>query len=154
MHRASPETIRELVTRLDPPTITHVLAIEAIPGGNGRYGPEEISRVVMTATTGFSAAREESRRTAGPDAPVMIHTGHWGCGAYGGNKRMMALLQLVSARLAQVDLVFHTFDAAGEAAYALALGDFERRVTSGAELKDVLRQIDDLGLCWGSSDGN
>ncbi|MBS1150182.1 MAG: hypothetical protein H6Q89_1880 [Myxococcaceae bacterium] len=158
MHRAHPDTIRELVTRLDPPTTTHVLAMEAPPGGSGRYGPDQLSRVVRIATTGFAAAREESRRAGGPEARTVIHTGHWGCGAYGGNQRLMALLQLMSARLAEIDqLVFHTFDPAGNEAYEEALGHHQRLAPAGSApplLKEVLRQIDDLGYRWGSSDGN
>jgi hypothetical protein len=64
---------------------------------------------------------------------VIIHTGNWGtglrhspvplslslvnthslcrAGAYGGNKVLMALLQVLAARLAGVDkLVYHTFE--------------------------------------------
>jgi hypothetical protein len=155
MHRASEDTIRERVQRLNPPTTTNVLAIEALPGGGGRYGPDEISRVAMTATAGFSAARLESKRVGGPEAKVVIHTGHWGCGAYGGNKILMALLQLLGARLAQIDcLVFHAFDEPGQAAYGQALNHYEELVTAGTPVKDVLWKIDDLGFRWGSSDGN
>ena len=157
MHRAEADTVRELVTRLDPPTFTNVLAIEALPGGSGRYGPDEISRVMMTATAGFSAAREESQRLAGPTARVAVHTGHWGCGAYGGNKRLMALVQLVSARLAGLDqLVFHADDDAGRAAFQDARKHLEELAPVGTQplVAQVLRQIDDLGFQWGRSDGN
>ncbi len=150
MHRATLETIRSLVARLDPATVSNILAMEAPAGGSGRYSPAEISTVVSTAFTGFTAARLESQ-----GASVVIHTGHWGCGAYGGNHRLMALLQLLAARLAQLDtLVFHTFDAAGAAAYVEAREHADRLVVSGALVGELFWQIDDLGYRWGSSDGN
>lgn len=52
----------------------------------------------------------------------MIHTGWWGCGAFGGNRRLMAILQFAAAQLAGVDaVVFHrgSDDAADEAGAAL-----------------------------------
>lgn len=154
MSRAHPTTIRALVTRLDPPTFSNILAIEAIPGGSGRYSPEDLSRTLMTAAAGYFAAISESRRAHGPDAKVVIHTGFWGCGAYGGNKRAMALLQLLAARIAQVDaLVFHAFDDAGLGAYADAKDLFDA-ISEERVVADALRRIDDLNFEWGSSDGN
>lgn len=38
-----------------------------------------------------------------------IHTGYWGCGAYGGNREPMPLLQLIAACESKfVTLVFHS----------------------------------------------
>jgi hypothetical protein len=68
---------------------------------------------------------------------------------------MMALLQLVSARLAGIDrLVFYTFDPPGQAAFEEAVGHFNALALPGAALKDVLWQVDELGYRWGRSDGN
>ena len=54
------------------------------------------------------------------DAETVIHTGWWGCGAFGGNQELMALLQLLAAEWAGVDeVVFHT-GTDGEAALASA----------------------------------
>jgi len=47
---------------------------------------------------------------------VRIHTGHWGCGAYGGNKSLMAILQIIAAEAAGVRLMYHTLDQEGEQA--------------------------------------
>jgi hypothetical protein len=42
-------------------------------------------------------------------ATVAIHTGDWGCGSFGGNKRVMAYLQLAAAYATGVDhLYYHT----------------------------------------------
>ena len=53
--------------------------------------------------------------TGGP-ARVVVHTGHWGCGAFGGNRVLMALLQVVAARMAGLErLVFHAGAPGGDA---------------------------------------
>lgn len=31
---------------------------------------------------------------------VIVHTGHWGTGAFGGNKVVMAFLQILAAKIA------------------------------------------------------
>ena len=50
-------------------------------------GPS-VEEVFATAYTGFRAARAES----GAGFEVVVHTGHWGTGAYGGDRVLMALL--------------------------------------------------------------
>ncbi len=147
MMQASPDVIRQLVTRLDPPTFSNILAIEAIPGGSGRYSPEDISRTAMTASAGFGAAVAESQGQR-----TVIHTGFWGCGAFGGNRRLMTLLQLLAAQIAGVDvLVFHAFDDAGAGAYADAKDLYEGITGTVA---DALARVDELAFEWGTSDGN
>ena len=38
---------------------------------------------------------------------VAIATGHWGCGAFGGNKYVKSLIQIMAACKANIHLVFH-----------------------------------------------
>ena len=90
--RATADAVRQATTRIDPPTISNIIAIVAPYGGLGRYQREQIGLAIGTAYSGFRAAVLESRRTAGPDALVAIHSGFWGCGAFGGNRVMMTLL--------------------------------------------------------------
>jgi hypothetical protein len=131
--------------------------MEAPACGFGRYSRDEINYILNTAFTGFSAARIESTRSD-RSAPVVIHTGFWGCGAYGGNRLMMTLLQLLAARLARVDqLVFHTGDRAGTEAFQRASNLFASLLQAAGQPPTTLKlleQIEDLGLEWGESDGN
>lgn len=148
MQRADEKTIRSLVTRLDPPTFSNILAIEAIPGGRGRYTPEQIARTVLTAAAGFCAAADESSGTQ-----VVIHTGFWGCGAFGGNRRLMTICQLLAARIAAVNaVVFHAFDPAGVGAWKDAKDLYE--TLPDGSVADALARIDELAFEWGTSDGN
>jgi poly(ADP-ribose)glycohydrolase PARG len=154
--RARPDAIRSAVTVLQPPTITNLLAMEAPPGGNGRYAQREIEDVLTTAYTGFRAAEIESALEA--ESPtVTVHTGHWGTGAYGGNRVLMALLQRIAARLAGLDrLVFHTFDAEGSRAWEQAR-DLEQELAAPGASVDItmlIGAIESRGFTWGVSDGN
>jgi hypothetical protein len=123
-------------------------------GGHGRYKREEIELAMSTAYTGFRAAVLESRRSAGPDAQVVIHSGFWGCGAFGGDRVLMTLLQLVAAEVAGVArLMFYVGHRDGRASVdrALALASDLAPASSASEL---IARIDALGMFWGISDGN
>ena len=151
---ATADAVREATTRIDPPTISNIIAIAAPHGGRGRYRREQIGLALSTAYSGFRAAAFESRRTAGPDALVGIHSGFWGCGAFGGNRVMMTLLQILAADMAGVArLVFHVGDPGGRASVeqALALAPDLAAAPSAAEL---IARVEALGLAWGVSDGN
>ena len=152
--RATADAVREATTRIDPPTISNIIAIVAPYGGRGRYQREQIDLAISTAYSGFRAALLESRRSAGPDAMVAIHSGFWGCGAFGGNRVMMTLVQLLAADMAGVArLVLHVGDTSGRINVegALALAPDVATATSPAEL---IASLEALGLVWGASDGN
>jgi hypothetical protein len=154
--RADAAAIRRATTVLTPPTITNLIAMEAPPGGHGAYAAAELRDIVTTAFTAFGAAALESALAA-PGAAVVVHTGHWGTGAYGGHRVLMALLQRVAARLAGVGtLVFHTFDAEGSEAYREALRVEAKVMPEGAAVgvDEVLGKILAMGFRWGESDGN
>ena len=152
--RATADAVREATTRIDPPTISNIIAIVAPYGGRGRYQREQIGLAIGTAYSGFRAAVLESRRTAGPDALVAIHSGFWGCGAFGGNRVMMTLLQFLAADMAGVArLVFHIGDPSGRTSVerARALAPDLASATSATEL---VARAEALGLVWGGSDRN
>jgi hypothetical protein len=142
---ASLAEIERATRPIDPPTLSNILAISAPPGGEGVYTREEIENVLVTAYTGFRAARAES------SGKLVIHTGHWGCGAFGGNRILMALLQAAAARLASVDrLVFHYGDAAGRAPVEKAQALLPKRGSP----RDFIKEVVAMNFEWGVSDGN
>jgi len=170
---AEEDAIEKAVTKINPPTITNLMAMEAPKYGRGAYSMQEIKFTIGTAYTAFRAAKHESittGRTIQKDGKtsiprVRIHTGNWGTGAYGGNKVMMALLQLAAARLALGDgdeLVFHTFKSEFSAAYheaesvlqTLLVPDNSSSKTAGAvSCNAFLTLVEGLHLQWGSTDG-
>jgi hypothetical protein len=153
--KAREDAVRRAVTVLSPPTISNILAIAAPPGGTGRYTEEEIRSILVTATSGFGAARLESL-VAVEDAGVVIHTGHWGTGAFGGDKVLMTMLQILAARLAGIErLVYHTFDATGSEAFEEGSRRVEEVAARGGPLvSGIVRAVHELGFAWGVSDGN
>lgn len=153
--RARVEAVQRATRVLDPPSVTNLLAMEAPPGGTGRYTAEQIRGVMATAYTGFRAARWESALAAGPDAEVVLHTGHWGTGAYGGNRVLMAMLQVVAAKAAGLGrMVLHTYDRAGAAPCREALARLESVAGRASTVGEALTAIEAEGFAWGLSDGN
>jgi hypothetical protein len=154
---ASRDIVRTAVRVLDPPTRSNLIAMAAPYGGCGPYRPEELERVIVTAHTGFAAAVSESQRRW-PGAPVEVRTGFWGCGAFGGNRRAMTLLQVLAARLAAVDrLRFYVFDESGHANFRAGMADLEHVLAggrAGEPIPEVIERIADLGYEWGVGDGN
>ncbi|MCY1018510.1 hypothetical protein [Pyxidicoccus sp. MSG2] len=154
---APANVIRAAVRVLRPPTRTNLIAIAAPAGGRGLYFRHQLERILTTAYTGFSAAVAESHRQW-PGTPVEVRTGFWGCGAFGGNRQAMTLLQLLAARLAGVDrLRFYAFDDAGQTDFRKGAADFERVLaagTPGEALAELIERIGDLDYAWGVSDGN
>lgn len=155
--KASPAQIRSAVTVLEPPTLTNVLAIEAPTGGTGMYTRRDLEDALATAYAGFAAAVLESRRSCGDGAMSVLHTGHWGAGAYGGDRTAMASVQLLAARLAGLDRVaFHAFDDDGVLACQRALRLLERLAPPETE-RETARVLDGLlaeRFRWGPGDGN
>jgi hypothetical protein len=104
---ADKETIEKATTVLEKPTIENIIAVEAPKSGKGTYKVSEMSFIVTAAYTSFYAAKFESGSKS-----CSIHTGDWGylnliikrCGAYGGNKMIMYILQIISARLAGIKI--------------------------------------------------
>ncbi len=104
---ATTAVVARATTRIDPPTISNILAIAAINHRGGEYTADQIAWTLSTAYSGFRAAVLEARTVVGATA-IIIHTGHWGGGAFGGDRVLMAILQLAAASLAGVDrLVYH-----------------------------------------------
>jgi hypothetical protein len=154
---ADPSTIQRATVPIIPPTTTNILAIAAPGYGSGAYTVQDIEYILTTAFTGFSAARLESSFVCA-DPIVVIHTGFWGCGAFGGDRVLMTLLQLVAAHVAGVNrLIFYAVDAAGTAAVATARRILERNldaIDASIPVSELVRAIADLKFQWGMSDGN
>ena len=150
---ATTDTVQRAVTpfdvRLDAagkPYFTNIIAIAA-PRSGGTYTEKTVRFILATAYTAFMAANTEALVNAGflirrhainPSNPtladpmpsgglprVKIHTGNWGCGAFGGNPVVMALLQTLAAHMAQVDLVYYVRDAANRREYENGLNDLK-----------------------------
>ena len=152
--QASAEMIRAAVRVQRPAPRSNLIAIAAPSGGRGEYVRKDIEGVLVTAYTGFAAARSETERLW-PGTPTEIRTGFWGCGAFGGNRQLMTLLQLLAARLAGIArLRFYAFDAAGRADFTAGASALDRVVRGSEPIAALVERIADLDYAWGTSDGN
>jgi hypothetical protein len=156
--RATTETIQQATQPLNPPTLTNIIAMEAPPGSYGAYTLQDIEYILTTAFTGFSAACRESEFVLGQAPTTIVHTGFWGCGAYGGNRILMALLQILAAHLSQVScLVFYVGDFVGSQALASARQLLDRLLgANNQEIKmlALIQEIYKMDFRWGVGDGN
>jgi hypothetical protein len=151
---ATADRVREATTRIDPPTISNIIAMAAPYGGRGRYQRGQIGLALGTAYSGFRAAVLESRRTGGPDALVAIHSGFWGCGAFGGNRVMMTLNQILAADVAGVNrLVLHVGDP-GERTHVERSQALAADLATATSANELIARVEALGLAWGASDGD
>jgi len=154
---APAESVRRATTRIDPPTISHVIAMAAPAHGWGPYTLEEIRYVLVTAYTAFRASLMESRRRTNESSPVVVHSGFWGCGAFGGNRVLMVTLQLLAATMAGLNrLVVHTGGADGDEALrdVRVLIEKEWNGHSVVRTDKVIEGLRTMGFKWGVGDGN
>ncbi len=142
------------LTFFRPPTVTNIIAMAA-PTGRGLYKRSQIIDVVETAYTAMCAAALESSSLS-PSCGVEINTGWWGCGAFGGNRTLMALLQVLAARMAGVGrLVFHTGSKASIFEFDEGCGFLEAMLADcGGNTSTLMDAIERVGFSWGTSDGN
>lgn len=151
---AAIDAVRAATVAIAPPTRTNLIAIAAPSGGHGPYLRDDISSILLTAYAGFRAAVIESGRIGVPGGKVVVHSGYWGGGAFGGSRTLISILQIAAAAAAGLDaFVFHTGTWGGGAAPLTAAMD----VLDGLETVDAERWIDQLVLrryTWGHGDGN
>lgn len=76
-----------------------------------------------------------------------------GTGAYGGNKVIMCLLQLIAAQLAEIDILsFHVFSKENLKSYEeakLILDKFQKETS----VIEMIEKIEKMGFKWGQGNG-
>jgi hypothetical protein len=129
---APTKKIEAATTLLHPVTHSNIIAMEALKHGRGAYTTNQICIILQTAVSAFVAAKAEAYQeyrdmqsfVANPT--VVVHTGNWGCGAFGGNIELMCLLQMISARVAGIDrVVYHVLSADNEKSCAKAMFELD-----------------------------
>lgn len=151
---ASESQVASATTVISPPTTSNILAIEAPAYGAGQYSSSTISFVLNTAYSGFSAVFDESKISLNAST-VNIHSGFWGCGAYGGNRVVMLLLQMIAAQLAGINqVILHTGDASGLSPFQEAHEIYQKIQASRLSVDQVIDLVVSHNYEWGESDGN
>jgi len=147
------EQVIKAVKKIDPPTVSHILAMAAPLPKKGFYSESDINYILTTAYTGFFAVKIESAQIC-PGKRVYVNTGFWGCGAFGGNKFLMTLLQILVAELAGVNLLFYTFS---EKDMEIAKKSYEyyKQLKNGCSFLNIMiSQLVKEKFEWNIPDGN
>ncbi len=148
---APADAIRKATHPLTPPTLSNIIAIEAPAHGHGEYSESQIHFILTTACTAFAAAKS----LAPPNHATTIHTGFWGCGAYGGNRTLMTTLQLLAAQLAQIDtLIYHTGDKPSLQQFAQAQSLLHEELQKSPTTNQLISALQSRHFHWGTGDGN
>lgn len=150
---------------LPRPQIVNLIAIEAPSHGYGRYSADQIRFILTAAFGAFKAAKVLASKTHALNRgrsltatasgvarfKTIIHTGWWGCGAYGNSRLMMLITQLLAAYWAEVDeIIFHVQSDNHQEQISEA-----KRIVAGllAEryVSEVIRKIENLNIQWDRS---
>lgn len=151
---ASSQHVEAATRVLIPPTRTNLLAIEAPAYGEGRYTTHEVRFILETAYSGFVALKEEGQYLGYP-ASTTLNTGYWGCGAYGGNKTLMLVTQMLAADWAGLSrIVFHLGHSHAPTAFTEAVGLYQDLSKHQASPVAAIKRLVGMHFEWGESDGN
>ena len=145
--RASEKAVREATSAINPPTLSNIIALAALPPERGDYTSEQIRRLLQTAYTGFRSLVLRSER-------VTLHTGYWGCGAFGGNKGLVAAVQLLAAGTAGVERVCFWWGRTELDHSALEHAMAVARYLNGVGVEDAVDRFTDAGYRWGFANEN
>lgn len=127
----------------------NILAVAAPECGRGEYTKEQIVFIMKTLLAGFGAAARISEQ--GGKKSCAIHTGRWGCGAFGNSEELMLLAQIVAASMTGVSrLLFHAVSADALAAAQEKFSALPERLSLGGAVDFLLEQR----YRWGKTDGN
>lgn len=153
--RADDELLCACTHVLHPATVSNILAIEApVQQGHTTYSLEEITYALQTAYSGFRSVVLAT--VAAGHTDVTLHTGNWGCGAYGGNRQLMLSVQLLAARMAGVAtlIVYCGTDSKDDIATFDAELTKRFRCRPGTSVAAICDRLAAARFPWGTSDGN
>ncbi|XP_034290652.1 poly(ADP-ribose) glycohydrolase [Pantherophis guttatus] len=128
---------------------TEIVAIDAFHFRRflDQFAPEKIRRELNKAFCGFS------RPGLPPHHLPAVATGNWGCGAFGGDSRLKALIQILAAAEAGRDVVYFTFGDAELMRDIYSMHTFlsERGQAVGDVYKLLLRYYNEECRCCSTS---
>jgi hypothetical protein len=162
--RATIPTIQKATTPLDPPTISNIVAIAAPSPSYGLYNEFQIYQAFLTAYTGYralvvvcqnsSSSTTTTGTTSAAAADAVLHTGHWGCGAFGGNKGLMAAIQILAAGTAGVKRIHFWYGFTEMDQTAVQHGINVAAALHGKLLRDVIDLLVAAEYSWGVASEN
>ena len=126
-----------------------IIAIAAPSGGAGEYIKPDIEYLLQTILSGFGAAANKTAEDGRQS--IAIHTGRWGCGAFGNNEELIHLAQIIGAAATGISrIVFHCITPE-------ALEEAKRKydmLPRWSSFDDAVQFLLSQNYCWNSPDGN
>ncbi|XP_070186589.1 poly(ADP-ribose) glycohydrolase-like isoform X2 [Littorina saxatilis] len=158
------ETPRDKLGRL----CCEVVAIDAMvfrSDYNKQFKTNSVLRELNKAYCGFQSGEKEAEKSA-------VCTGNWGCGAFGGDKQLKSLIQVMAASAARREVCYFTFgdEKLAEELYEIhmiltsnqkTIGDtvwliaeYEKKVVSRSFKRPSIRLFDFIKKKFGYSDSD
>jgi hypothetical protein len=148
------EKVEKAATPLDPPTLSNIVAIVAPYPGHGIYSKTQIHQAFLSAYTGYRAMVIDSSSGGENKDAVILHTGHWGCGAFGGNKGLMCAIQILAAGTADVRRLHFWYGFTAMDKTAVEHGIEVANALNDKSLDDVLDLLANSEYAWGVANEN
>lgn len=133
-------------------TYSNIIAMAAPRTSDGNYEKYTILEMLSTTISAFVGAKYMSK-----DKSVEIHTGRWGTGAFGGNEELALIVQMIGARMAEIEkLVFH---AVNDSCYENAVNEVNKNILLYDEgkiefVEHIAQYLYEKEYQWGVSDAN
>lgn len=123
----------------------NIIAMAAPCCGKGNYTENQLRRLMETVIVAFGAAVKQSAKQRYDRC--VIHTGNWGCGAFGNDKELMYLSQILASSFVGVDeLIFHNPDEETLKCAVKKYTDFG--------IENLILFLKEQNYLWQESDGN
>lgn len=145
---------------MHPSTITNLVAIAAPRPGYGYYTKIQIYNAFQAAYTGFRALvldsddNKNNNKMGSGNRIVVLNTGHWGCGAFGGNKGLMAIIQILAAGSAGIDHVCFWYGYTKSDQTAIGHAMEVVKLLNGQPIGDVFDLLTNAKYQWGVANEN
>ncbi|KAK7112436.1 hypothetical protein V1264_011894 [Littorina saxatilis] len=132
---------------------------------NKQFKTNSVLRELNKAYCGFQSGEKEAEKSA-------VCTGNWGCGAFGGDKQLKSLIQVMAASAARREVCYFTFgdEKLAEELYEIhmiltsnqkTIGDtvwliaeYEKKVVSRSFKRPSIRLFDFIKKKFGYSDSD
>jgi hypothetical protein len=147
--RAPKVKVQAAVHVLHPVTLTNILALAAMLPRSGSYTSDQINEIFATAYTGFRAIVLRS-----PEHRATLHTGHWGCGVFGGNKGLMASIQILAAGTAGVEQLVYWCGSTTLDRTAVEHGLQVADLLHCRQKEEAMQFLNSSGYRWGDANEN
>ncbi len=128
------QNVSQYFRQVYPPRLVNILAMAAPDMSSRRsasYSYKNYQEILNTAYRAFKLARDYGIHT--------IHTGPWGTGVFRNSANVMAVLQILAAQYAGVQLVYHTPHSNDQEAYQSAIRFL--RSNKGLTYQQVLHNL-------------